>query len=388
MSNAVTLLNQKLPSYCTAELSRHGKLCVYFRRVGKTGKIRMRAEPLSAEFFADYAALLGGGAPPSPLPHDQRTMAVPHTWRWLCLRYFQSMSFRSLARRGQGVRRRMLEATWEERVGPTSNLKFGDFPLDSFRPKAIRVLRDRKVGWEKQVTEDGEEVEVRTNTEAANSRLKYIRGVLAFGKEDFPDLVERNWGLDVAYFKSDGGFHTWSLEEVCQFEEVHPVGTKARLAMALGLYTGQRLGDLVRLGRRFERDDLLVLVQEKNRRNKAITAYVPVVPALRGIIDASPTGDLFYLVQENGQPYAKASLGNLFRQWCDEAGLHQCSAHGLRKACVVRLIMEGCSPHQVMAITGHQTLKEVDRYAREFMREQAAVQVLDAWLVKHAADLR
>ena len=379
-SQEVQRLNERLPQYCTAELSRHGRLCVYFRRLGKTGRVRIKEAPFTQEFWAHYAALLAGAPPPM---RRERLGAADHSWRWLCQQYFQSVSYRSLAARGQRVRRATLTATWTEPTKPGSPLQIGDCPLDRFGVRAVRLLRDRKLRWEARQNDDGEHVEFCTNIQAANSLLKYVRGVLAFGKEAFPDLVERNWGKDVDYFSSAGTHHTWSLEEIAQFEGVHPVGSKARLAMALGLFTGQRLGDLVRLGHRCEQDGLLIFVQEKNRLTRPVTAYVPIVPALRQIIDASKTGDLFYLAKENGQPYSKESLGNLFREWCDRAGLPACSAHGLRKACVVRLIMDGCTPHQVMSITGHQTLKEVDRYAREYLRQPASVQVLDAWLNKY-----
>lgn len=39
-----------------------------------------------------------------------------------------------------------------------------------------------------------------------------------------------------------------------------------------------------------------------------------------------------YLVTERGRPYSAAFFGNMFREWCDAAGLPHCTAHGLRKA--------------------------------------------------------
>lgn len=379
-------LNDALPMYCTAERSRHGKVCIYYREVGRTKRIRIHEEPLTPAFYDRYARLRSGQVSVGPeVKAAPSPDAKPHTWRWLCARYMEHHSFLTLASRGQRVRRSMLSASWEEPISPGSALMFGDCPLSRFNSKAVRTLRDRKVTKVRQVADDGEVSFRRGNLEAANSLLKYVRGVLAFGAEEFPDLVERNWGRDVPYLANPtGGIHTWTLEEVAQFEARHPIGTKARLALALALYTGQRRGDLHRLGRHFEKNNLLKFVQEKNRHRKAVTAYVPILPALQAIIDASPTGDLVYLVQDNGRPYTKESFGNLFRKWCREAGLPRHSAHGLRKACVVRLIMDGCTPHQIMAVTGHQTLKEVDRYAREYLRESAALQVYDRWRSQHA----
>ena len=38
-----------------------------------------------------------------------------------------------------------------------------------------------------------------------------------------------------------------------------------------------------------------------------------------------------YLVTEHGKPSTAPGFGNKFRDWCDQAGLHHCSAHGIRK---------------------------------------------------------
>ena len=45
------------------------------------------------------------------------------------------------------------------------------------------------------------------------------------------------------------GYATWTEDDITRFETKHPIGTRARLALALLLYTGQRRSDVVRLGR-------------------------------------------------------------------------------------------------------------------------------------------
>jgi hypothetical protein len=44
---------------------------------------------------------------------------------------------------------------------------------------------------------------------------------------------------------ASGGFHRWTDAEIAKFAERHAVGTKAHLAMALGLYTGQARQDVI-----------------------------------------------------------------------------------------------------------------------------------------------
>jgi hypothetical protein len=38
-----------------------------------------------------------------------------------------------------------------------------------------------------------------------------------------------------------------------------------------------------------------------------------------------------------------------------------------------------------MAATGYRTMKEVERYGREYLRERAASHVFDKWIDKHVA---
>jgi len=59
-----------------------------------------------------------------------------------------------------------------------------------------------------------------------------------------------------------------------------------------------------------------------------------------------------------------AGFGNKFRQWCNEAGLHHCSAHGLRKAGATIAAENGATSQQLMAIFGWSSLSMAELYAR------------------------
>jgi integrase len=102
---------------------------------------------------------------------------------------------------------------------------------------------------------------------------------------------------------------------------------------------------------------------------------------LLGVLTATPRTNLTFLTTEFGKSFTAAGFGNWFRDRCNEAGLPQCSAHGLRKCAATRLADAGCSLHQVMAMTGHKSMSEVARYtkaadqkrlAREALRTQIA----------------
>jgi integrase len=116
---------------------------------------------------------------------------------------------------------------------------------------------------------------------------------------------------------------------------------------------------------------------EKARPTLGIELAIPIHPTLRTIIDATPSGHLTFLVTEFGKPFAVAGFGNWFREHCDMANLRHCSFHGLRKAASVRLAEAGCTTHEIAAITGHASLKEIVRYTITADRKRLAASAME-----------
>ncbi len=333
-------MTRRLPPYVTEERDKRGRLYVYFRRPGRP-KVRLR-DSRSADFMALYARLLAGEAVPSP-----SATRPTGTLCWLVEQYERSAEVRRLDPRTRRARSQILAACLAEPISPESARTFGQVPASRITGKAIRVLRDRKAD----------------KPAAAGHRVKVLRRVFAFGVEF--EHVERNPARDIPLPKtSPQGFHSWSVAEVQRYEARHPIGTQARLAFAILLYTGQRRSDVVNFGRQHVSDGWLRFTQHKNRNREPIALEIPIRPELQAIIDASTTGDLTWLVTSFGRPFKSAGFGNKFRTWCDEAGLPHCSAHGLRKAAATRLAEAGATEQQIMSITGHRTSQEVTRYTR------------------------
>lgn len=76
--------------------------------------------------------------------------------------------------------------------------------------------------------------------------------------------------------------------------------------------------------------------------------------------------------REHGNPFTAAGFGIWFRDRCNEVGLPCYSAHSLRKATAARLAERGATAHEIMAITGHKTLEEVERYTRAARQSRLA----------------
>lgn len=326
-----------------------GKWFVYYRQKGQKD-IRMRGVPGTEEWESMYRRLRAGERPEEK---SGPALAGDSTFAWLCQQYMASTKFAELDPRTQRVRRLILEHCMNDKpLGGKAT--FGEVPLSRFTAKSVAALRDLK----------------REFPEAANGRVKAVRAVFAWACMAEVGIALTNPARDVAYRPKNNpdGHHSWTIEDVERFEARHPIGTKARLAMALLLYTAQRRSDIVLLGRGHERHGgtWLHLTQQKNRRNSPITLDIPMRPELRAIIDASPVGEITYLVNEFGRPFTANGFGNWFRKRCDEVDppLKDCSAHGLRKAAATRLADNGATAHEIKAITGHKTLKEVERYTK------------------------
>ena len=316
---------------------RFGKLRRYFRR--GDARAPLPGIPGSDEFMEAYRAALAG-LPASREIGASRTL--PGTIAAAVAAYFGSAGFQSLALSTQ--------RTYQNILG-----RFRD--EDGHR--RIAGLQRRHI--EAMIAEKAK------TPAAANNHLRMVRMLMQFAMGI--GLASSDPTAGVKGIKSRSrGFHTWSEEEIQAYEAKHPIGTRARLALALLLYTAQRRGDVVRMGRQHIKDGVIKVRQEKTGEEMDI----PLHAELAGIIALTPSGNLPFLVTRSGKPFTSAGFGNLFREWCNEAGLKHCSSHGLRKAASRRLAEAGCTTHEIGSITGHTTLKEISRYTRAADRKAMA----------------
>ena len=316
--------------YVVMDVDRHGNTRYYFRKKGFP-KVRLRGIPGSREFMDAYNdALTNHVGTIRIAPKD------PNSFEFLCNSYFRSPTFRGLSSSTQSWRHRELQQI--------SN-QHGTKPFARLTASNVRRLIEEKSDL----------------PGAARNRLKALKALF-------------RWALDHELVKSDPtdsvrpiqynseGHHTWTDEEVSTFESHFPLGAKPRLALSLLLYTACRRGDVVRLGPQNLQFGRLKYRQSKNANKHPVDIDVPVHPELEKAINSTATGPFTFLITEFGRPFSVAGFGNRFREWCNQAGLPHCSAHGLRKAAATRLAEAGASPHEIMAVTGHRTLSEVERY--------------------------
>jgi integrase len=165
------------------------------------------------------------------------------------------------------------------------------------------------------------------------------------------------------------GFATWDETDIAAYRAHYPLGSRERLVLELALGTAHRRGDLVRLGWRHVIKGKIAIKQSKT----GATPSVPIVRELYVALDLCPRDRLTFIAQADGRPLLAESLGAEFREWLRKAGLpDRLSLHGLCRAAARRLAEAGCTPHEIMAITGHKTLAEVERYCREVEKARLA----------------
>jgi integrase len=201
--------------------------------------------------------------------------------------------------------------------------------------------------------------------------------MFSWALEETPPLLRSNPARDVKPFSYETeGFHTWTADEVKQFEHHYPVGTKPRLAFALMYYLGVRKSDAVLLGRQHMRNGEFKFIPKKTRYKKMEAIQLPVAAELANIIEAGPCGDLTYLVTEYGKPFTSEGFGFWFRERCHDAELPGCTAHGLRKARATILAERGATDRQLMAVFGWSSEKEATKYTAAANRRKLAAMAM------------
>ncbi|MCB1470701.1 MAG: tyrosine-type recombinase/integrase [Rhizobiaceae bacterium] len=323
--------------YVVEDVDRHGNVRLYFRRKGQP-KVRLPGPPGSPDFNDAYRAALEGRLSEAKTKVGE---IIPGSLRELCIKYYTSADYLQLDPRTQRTRRSILDRFCQ-------NKNDGDKPYRLLDTSHIISRRDAMID----------------RPEAANGMVKTLRLLFNFAIK--AKLVTHNPASGIKKLEGNPeGFHSWTPDEIAQFEAVFPIGTKARLALALALYTGQRRSDLAVLGKQHVRNGWLVFTQFKGRNRRPVKLEIPIAPELQRIIDATECGELTFLVTEYGRPFTADGLGNKFQEWRDEAGLpSHCALHGLRKAAAARLAEAGCTEREIMSITGHQSSQEVDRYVK------------------------
>ena len=325
--------------YVQAWVDREGRPFQYFRRPGYPST-RLPGLPGSPEFMVAYQVALG--APMLPIGTGR---SKPGTVAAAVAAFLQSPEFAAGSAGTRAQRRPILQRFRDQH---------GDKPIGLLPPKFILAMLGKM------------------KPHAARNWFKSIRALCQFCLTEELIEVDPTAKLKLPKVKTERR-RPWTTAEIEQYEFTHAVGSKARLAFALGLYTLQRRSDVVRMGRQHIGNGMLAVRQQKT----GAALSLPVRPELRTIIEATPGDHLTFLVTKSGKQFTGADFSEQFRAWCNDAGLPaDCTFHGLRASGCTILADAGCSTHEVAAWSGHMTLKEVERYTKAADQKRLASSAL------------
>ncbi len=308
----------KLPSLKYVKYVRaKGKLYAYFNTGRKVNGRLVWASlpaPSSVEFHGSYAAMLG---------HRTRRETVL-TVNKLADDFEAAPEFAKLAVNTQKLYAGTLKRVREQ---------FGKFPIDAVSRKHVREVVNNRI----------------EGNGSKNIFLSVVGALYRFARQR--DLTDAEPTKDIAAFKL-GEHEPWSDELLAA--GLVAEHDRTRLAINLLYYTGQRIGDVVRMRWSDYRDGAIFLTQQKGGK----PMRVPVHSSLADVLDRTARKGVTIIVNHLGQPMTPQVIRRELKAFGGDV-----VPHGLRKNAVNALLEAGCTTAEVAAITG-QTFKVVEHYAR------------------------
>ena len=209
----------KKPPYTHCWIDQHSKLRCEFRRAGFK-RVPLPGLPWSPEFMAAYE-LAKAGSQPVQIGAGK---TPPGTFSALIVAYYLSPEFRALAPSSARNRRNILERLRGSRT--VTGLRVGDCRVAHLKPSHVEAMMTEKTATQA----------------AARVFIKTLRQLMQFAIRQRYRADDPTASIGLPQLKGDG-FKSWGEEQISAFEACHPIGSRARLALALLLYTAQRRSD-------------------------------------------------------------------------------------------------------------------------------------------------
>ena len=260
-----TAMPRPRPLHLHREISRHGKT-VWYVRVGRGRRFRLKTEFGTPEFETEYLAALAG----HPTPTKGRSAG---TLGWLFDRYRETPAWRNLSLETRKQREQIMAPVLKNA---------GHQPFAKINRSSVVAARDRRGETPAQ----------------ARHYLEAMRGLFKWAVDAGMAKDNPTIGVDDPARAKTGGIPVWTEEQVEAYERRWPVGTRQRVWLDVLLYTGLRRGDAVKLGRQHVRNGVASFKTEKSKSTIEVT--LPILPVLAETLKAGPCGELSFIVGANG----------------------------------------------------------------------------------------
>jgi integrase len=240
--------------------------------------------------------------------------------------YQDSEAFRGLAAKTAKDYARLLA---------TVSRQFGDMPLKLI---AARGARGDFLGWRDELA--------RTSRRGADYTFSVFARALS-------------WALDRGMIDANSLQRPGRVWKGSRVDSVWSEADEARLlasasppialAFTLALWTGQRQGDILRLGWSAYDGRFIRLRQSKTD----VRVTIPVGGPLKAMLDATPRLSTVIVTSGDKRPYTSDGFRATWRKACERAGVAGLTFHDLRGTAVTRLALAGATELEIATITGH-----------------------------------
>ncbi len=232
---------------------------------------------------------------------------------------------------------------------------WGDYDIAKIKRKHVMALRDSQA----------------ETPAKANHLVSVLRVILNFAIDR--DYRPDNPAKGIKKLPTGPGHATWPDEAVDRFLAVAP--PMMVLALKLGMYTGQRQGDVLEMCWSDYDGQRIKVVQNKT----GVKLSIPVHANLWETLDATQRISPIILTTKTGRPFRSSNFRSQFASAIKAAGLSGLTFHGLRYTAAARLADAGCNLKQIAAITGHKSLAMIEKYSRDADQGRLAGAAILAW---------
>jgi integrase len=332
--------------YVHSFVDKTGRVRFYFRYRGK--RWPLPGAPGGAEFASRYDELRAEClAAATDRASDDVVVHGPGTVGFVVDRYLASEAYIT---RSESTRRHY-RVTLDQLRDICGRALIGDL-----KERHIRQLRQRFAA-----------------SSTADLAVMLLRTLWSFAKEELAMDLGPNPAAEIKQRHKRAWSHEPWPDDVIERFEAHATPTpSAQLALLLLLFTGQRASDVVRMRWNDYNGEGIAVRQLKT----GAKLWIPCHSRLKEALKRTERKSEFILTTRYGKGYSAHGLCNMIADATARLGAKECTAHGLRCNAATALAEAGSSIHQIMAITGHQTLRQAQLYARHVEQRRLAQEAI------------
>jgi integrase len=330
--------------YIHSFVDKTGRVRFYFRYRHK--RWPLPGQPGSIEFAQRYDELKSSVV--LPKGSSSRIAFGPGTLGWVIEKWTGSDDFKKRKSSTQVLYRRFLDSIRE---------RYGRGLMVDLRERHVRSMR----------------AEFTKHTSSADRFVTLVSLLWVFAKENLAMELGPNPTRDIQKLHTQSSEHQpWPASLISEFDAKAKPRPNMQLALALLLYTGQRLGDVAAM-KWSQYDGRGILVRQEKTDE---LVWIPCHRRLKKALDEAERRSDFILTTHFGSRYSTGSLSNVISLVAAAIGAKGYTAHGLRKNAGIALAEVGCTDKEIMAVLGHKTYAQSHAYTRRAEQKRLAEQAI------------